>query len=50
MPNLFFDKPGLFMLYALSLDSPIPDFKFPQEKVQAYTNAAYKFEYLKIAE
>jgi len=27
-----------------------PDFKFPKEKIQAYTNAAYKFEYLKIAE
>lgn len=27
-----------------------PDFRFPKEKIQAYTNAAYKFEYLKIAE
>lgn len=27
-----------------------PDFTFPKQKIQAYTNAAYRFEYLKIAE
>ena len=26
------------------------DFEFPEQAIQAYTNAEYKFEYLKIAE